>query len=726
MVPHNKFKIPYLFILMLFIVGCQSQPVSPVPTAVPTRQILAETPVPPNLDLAETQLTISSPDRRIDITFFLQGGFPYYQVIRDGVPVLLPSRLGFVFQNAPSLDRNLTFIDSEERTVDEIWTQPWGEAREIRNHYNELQVDLQETTANPRDITLIFRVYDDGIGFRYWLPEQDHLVEFEIMDELTEFALSGSHQAWFIEAYQDNRYEYLYLQAPVSFFARHTFNGVQTPLTIETTGGQYLVIHEANLTDYASMTLISKENYVLESDLVPWSDGVRVRGRTPFATPWRTVQIADEPGGLITSNLILNLNEPNQITDVSWIRPGKYIGIWWGMHIGKFTWGFGPDHGATTKNAQEYIDFAAQHGFEGVLIEGWNEGWNGDWTANGELFSFTVPYPDFDIEEVAAYARARGVKIIGHHETAAAITNYESQLEAAFALYRDLGIDTVKTGYVGWGQGIKRYDDAGEPVGLEWHHGQYMVRHYRKVIETAARYGIMLDVHEPIKDTGLRRTFPNMMTREGARGQEYNAWSDDGGNPPDHTTILPFTRMLSGPFDFTPGIFDLMLGDDRPGNRINTTLAKQLALYVVLYSPLHMAADLPENYEDQPAFQFILDVPVDWEITRVLNARIGDFVTVVRQDRNSEDWYLGSITDEVGRSFEAQLNFLEPDRMYVAEIYADGPEADWETDPYAMEIYRALVNMETQLKIRLAPGGGLAVRFRPALPEDLTEVAPYK
>ncbi|MEE8391240.1 MAG: glycoside hydrolase family 97 catalytic domain-containing protein, partial [Anaerolineae bacterium] len=443
-------------------------------------------------------------------------------------------------------------------------------------------------------------------------------------------------------------------------------------------------------------------------------------------TPWRTIQIAESAGDLITSYLILNLNEPNRLEDVSWIEPGKYVGIWWAMHIDKYTWGSGPTHGATTKNAKGTIDFAAEYGFPGVLIEGWNVGWDGEWYEHGERFSFTTPYEDFDIEELSAYAAAKGVKLIGHHETGAAVMNYEQQLNDAFAYYRDLGIDTVKTGYVGWGQGIKRRNEEGRLVGLEWHHGQYMVRHYRKVVETAARYHIMLDVHEPIKDTGIRRTYPNMMTREGARGQEYNAWSADGGNPPEHTTILPFTRMLAGPFDFTPGIFDLFFEEYRPHNRVNTTLAKQLALYVVIYSPLHMAADLPENYKDHPAFQFIVDVPVDWQDTKVLHGEIGDYVTIARQDRNSEDWYIGSITDEQGRTLEAACTFLEPERKYVAEIYADGADADWKSDPLSINVYKALVDSNTVLTLRLAPGGGQAIRIRPATEDEANHIPPYQ
>ncbi len=674
----------------------------------------------------EESLYVSSPDGEITVTLSLEDGVPYYQVNRSGKNIIKPSKLGFIFKDAAPLNQNLTQIGIQKSSFDETWFQPWGEVKEIRNHYNELRVQLEETTETPRKMNLVFRVYDYGLGFRYELPEQNHLNDFQIMDEETEFAMTGDHQAWWIPAYQRERYEYLYKKSPISSIPNDTIRAVHTPLTIETADGLFLSIHEANLTNYASMTLAGFKNNTLLCDLVPWSDGVKVKASTPLQTPWRTIQIAESAGDLITSYLILNLNEPNKLGDVSWIKPEKYIGIWWGMHIGKYTWGSGKKHGATTENTKAYIDFAAKYGFPGVLVEGWNVGWDGDWTQNGELFNFTTPYEDFDIKELSAYAASKGIQIIGHHETGASVINYERQMEDAFEYYRKLGIDKVKTGYVGWGQGIKRIDENDNSIQMEWHHGQYMVRHYRKVVETAAKYHIMLDAHEPIKDTGIRRTYPNMMTREGARGQEYNAWGPDGGNPPDHTTILPFTRLLAGPMDFTPGIFDLILKETRPNNRVNTTLAKQLALYVVLYSPLQMAADLPENYEDQPAFQFILDVPADWQDTKVIHAQIGDYITIARQDRNSEDWYIGSITDEEDRVLELPLGFLEPARKYVAEVYRDGKMADWISNPYDIEIKKVLVDIETILSLRLAAGGGQAIRLTPATAEDIQRLAPVR
>jgi alpha-glucosidase len=495
------------------------------------------------------------------------------------------------------------------------------------------------------------------------------------------------------------RYEYLYRNNPVNEIAK-----AHTPLTLESESGLFLSVHEAALTDYASMTLEPAGDHKLKCQLVPWASGVKVIGKTPFKSPWRSIQIGETPGELLESKLILNLNEPSKIEDTSWIQPGKYVGIWWGMHIGTYTWGSGPKHGATTENAKDYINFAAENGFAGVLIEGWNLGWDGDWWGNGGNFEFTQAHPDMDYEEVCRYAAEKGVRIIGHHENGADIDNYESQMEAAFAYCQELGINAVKSGYVG------------RKCQGEWHHGQFMVRHYRKVVELAAKYGVMLDVHEPIKDTGIRRTWPNMLTREGARGQEYNAWSGDGGNPPEHETILPFTRMLSGPFDFTPGIFRLLFPELRERNRVNTTLAKQLALYVVLYSPMQMAADLPENYANKPHFQFIRDVPCDWSQTQVLNGEIGEYVTIARKDRASEDWFLGAVSDENAREFSIPLDFLDPEIRYMVTMYQDGPEAHWKDNPYDIRIAVRVLNSGNTLKLKLAAGGGFAARFHP-LPE---------
>ncbi len=645
-------------------------------------------------------LLVDSPNGEVVAVFLISDGQPYYSVAYGDVEVVESSRLGVRLQDRPTFEGDVEIVGFDRRSVDDTWEQPWGEVRYVRNHYNELSVDLKESSGNRR-IRIVFRVFDDGVGFRYEWPEQDGLGDFVIMDELTEFALEADNEAWWIPAYYVHRYEYLYERSPVS-----TLGAVHTPLTMETPDGIYLSIHEAALTDYASMTLEANGTTTLKAGLVPWSDGTKVKASAPFVSPWRTIQIAETPGDLITSYLILNLNEPSRIEDTSWIEPGKYVGIWWGMHLDNWSWGSGPKHGATTKTTRRYIDFAADHGIDGVLVEGWNVGWDGNWIRNGDLFSFTQPYPDFDLEGVAEYARSKGVYLVGHHETAFGIDNYERQLEDAFALYRRLGVKAVKTGYV---------DNLAERH--ELHHGQYMVRHYRKVVETAARHQIVLDVHEPIKDTGIRRTWPNMMTREGARGMEYNAWADDGGNPPAYETYIPFTRGLSGPFDFTPGVFDLKLESSMRQDQVarpQMTLAKALAIYVVIYSPLHMAADLVENYEGQPAFKWIQDVPVDWDTTLVLNGEIGDFVTIARKERGGDEWYFGSVTDDFGRSFRIALDFLDDGREYVAEIYADAHNADWESKPNNIDIREQRVDADTVLDVRLAPGGGQAIRLRPA------------
>ncbi len=652
----------------------------------------------------QAQVRAVSPDGRNEVTIEIRDGKLYYSLQRDGRAVILPSRLGFEFRGARPLGDNLQIVNTARSTVDQTWTQVWGEVAHVRDHHNELRLDVAETTSSGRRFTVVFRMFDDGIGFRYELPEQSGLGAFEITEELTEFALADDARAWWIPANRENRYEFLYSASPVS-----RLDTVHTPLTLESRDGLHIVIHEANLADYAAMNLVGSDDRKLRATLAPWADGVKVRGHTPFVTPWRTIQLADHAADLAPSVLGLNLNPPNVMEDTDWIRPMKYVGIWWGMHIGTTTWSSGPKHGATTENAKRYIDFAAESGLGGVLVEGWNRGWDGNWMDNGDLFSFTEAYPDFDLQAVTAYASERGVELIGHNETSMGIENYERQLEDAFTLYASLGMSAVKTGYVG----------NRTPEGHA-HHGQYMVRHWRKVIEAAARHGIMINAHEPIKDTGERRTYPNMLTREGARGQEYNAWAADGGNPPEHETILFFTRLLAGPMDFTPGVFDILIesadgGPRRPEeSRLRTTLAKQLALYVVLYSPLQMAADLPENYVNQPAFQFIRDVAVDWEDTRVLDGKIGDYVVVARQERDGENWYVGAITDEEARTLEVPLSFLVPGRSYVAEIYADGPDAHWLHKPLPIEISERPVDAESRLTISLAPGGGQAIRIRPA------------
>jgi alpha-glucosidase len=657
------------------------------------------------------QHAVASPGGHTRVTVEVREGALYYGISRDGALVIQPSRLGFAFRGGDTLRSALRITGTSRDSANRVWTQPWGEVARVRDRHNELRVNVAEDRAPGRRFAVVFRVFDDGVGFRYEVADSAGFADYEMMDELTEFALADNARTWWIPANRSepDRQEILYSSGPLS-----RVDTVQTPLTMRMTSGVYVVIHEANLVDYAGMYLANVGGRTLRSTLAKWADGVAVRGRAPFVTPWRTIQLADRVEDLVPSVLGLNLNPPSRIADTGWIRPMKYNGIWWSMHINLETWGSGPKHGATTENTKRYLDFAAANGFGGTLVEGWNTGWEIDWFNTGKAnFSFTQSYPDFDLPAVAAYARQRGLTLIGHHETATMIGNYERQLDSAMALYQRVGVRAVKTGYVG---------DRTEHGHA--HQGQYMVRHHRRVIETAARHGIALDVHEPVKDTGERRTWPNMMTREASRGMEYNAWGGEGGNPPEHETILFFTRMLMGPMDFTPGIFDLLVksanGTPRTPEeaRPRTTLAKQLALYVVIYSPLQMAADLPQNYQGQPAFQFIRDVAVDWDTTRVISGEIGDYVIVARKQRGADQWFVGAITDEEPRAFDVPLSFLTPGRRYVAEIYADGPRANWRHNPLEIAITRQNVTSASRLRVTMAPGGGQAIRIRPAGPAD--------
>ena len=656
----------------------------------------------------DAQLRVTSPDGRNVVLVDTHDGKLYYAVQRDRRPLLSPSLLGFQFRGQPPLRDSLRIVDSSRSTFDTTWTQPWGEVSKVRDHHNELKVSVEETTNPNRKFTLAVRAFNDGVAFRYEFPEQPGLRDFEMMDELTEFAMADNARAWWIASNRPrlDRSEQLWSQGPVS-----TLDSVQTPLTMETRDGKtFVVIHEADLVDYARMNIRGPrmESRTLRADLAPYADGVKVRGKTPFVTPWRTIQIADKATQLSPSVIGLNLNPPSVIANTDWIKPMKYVGIWWGMHINTMTWNSGPKHGATTENTKRYIDFAAKNGFGGVLVEGWNVGWDGDWIQNRNAFSFTQAYPDYDIAGLARYAESKGVHLIVHNETSGGIQNYERQIDSAFSMYEHLGLDAIKSGYV---------TDLTSEGHSHW--GQFMVNHYRHVIEKAAEHHIMLDVHEPIHDTGERRTYPNMMSREGARGQEYNAWGGEGGNPPEHETILFFTRLLDGPMDFTPGIFDILRTKTGPARtnedaRVRTTIAKQLALYVVIYSPLQMAADLPENYEGQPALQFIKDVAVDWDTSRVIDGKIGDYVIVARKQRNSPQWFLGAITDEETRTFTVPLTFLDRGKTYVADIYADGPGANWLTNPTPVTISHRTVTRNSTLRIVLAPGGGQAIRIRPA------------
>ncbi|MFT3905856.1 MAG: glycoside hydrolase family 97 protein [Steroidobacteraceae bacterium] len=648
--------------------------------------------------------SIDSPGKVLSVTATLNDeGRPGYSINRLGQPVIGESRLGFILADAPKLERNFIATGSETRSVDETWEQPWGEWRYVRNHYNELRVHLQEKNPPARRYDVVFRVYDDGVGFRYEFPDQPNLHQVNIEEELTEFDVLEPATAWWEPAGEWNRYEYLYNRTPLAEVSQ-----AHTPMTIRTDSGLHIALHEAALVDYSSMWLRRVTGQRLKANLSPASSGPKVSRTAPFNTPWRTLAIADSAAGVYAASRIeLNLNEPNALGDVSWVKPYKYVGIWWEMHLGTATWASGAKHGATTANARRYIDFAAANGFRGVLIEGWNVGWDGDWFANGWDFSFTQPYPDFDLPAVAAYAKKKGVHLIGHHETSANIANYEAQMGAAFDLDASLGIDSVKTGYVADAGGVQARGADGK-IHYEWHDGQVMARHHLKVVTEAARRHIAIDAHEPIKDTGLRRTYPNWVAREGARGMEYNAWGDPP-NPPEHEVNLVFTRMLAGPFDFTPGVLSLT---GKNGQAIQSTEAKQLANYVMIYSPIQMAADLPENYAKYArSFQFIKDVPTDWSDTRVLNGEVGDYATMARKDRHSDDWYLGSITDENARTLTVTLDFLDADRSYVAQIYRDGDDADWKSNPHAIVIEKRNVKRGDQITLKLAPGGGAAIRL---------------
>ena len=641
---------------------------------------------------------VTSPDGNLTVTVSLsKTGRPYFTLHRGAEMILDKSQMGMKLKSG-DFYQNFKVLSSKRDRKDETWQQPWGEERNVRNHDTELSVNLQEKCGAKRLLTLVFRVFNDGMGFRYVFPKQHNLKNFVIMDEMTEMTLPTDNDAWTIPVEGTEFLEALWTKEKMSTKPR-----VYTPITMEVKDDLYLVVHEANLTDYATLNYEAKANgkggVTMKSELTPWSTGELVFASAPFKSPWRTVIVGSKPADLIASRLMLNLNDPCKIEDTSWLETGKYVGIWWGMHMEDYTWGQGEKHGANTANTKRYIDFAAENGFKGVLVEGWNEGWDGDWGSNGDLFSFTKAYPDYDLPGLQQYAMNKGVRLIAHNETSGGAKNYEAQLEDAFALYHSLGIKAVKTGYV------NRLMDK-----KELQHSQYGIRHYRKVIETAAKYQLMIVNHEPAMPTGLRRTYPNLVSAEGTRGQEYNAWSQDGGNPPYHICILPFTRQLAGPIDFTPGIFDFK-NKVYPKTHPQTTLTKQLAEYIVIYSPWQMAADMIENYKDQPALTFIKSVPTNWQQTLVLNADIGKYITIARKERGTDDWYIGGVTDKNARDMVLDLKFLDQDGVYKAMIYQDGPGADYRTNPYPMTITQQKVKASDQLNLHLAPSGGFAIQL---------------
>ena len=632
---------------------------------------------------------VSSPDGAVTVTVGVKGHKPYYMVSYQDRVLVTPSRLGFLLDNG-ELGANTKMVTVNRSTKDETWTQPWGECETTRNNYNELTVNFREHTG--RTMQVVFRVFNDGFGFRYILPDFLKGKAFQVQDELTEITLAHDAKAWSIPSNHTEYFEGIYTSDLLS-----RKDTVCTPLTIEYEKDLFLSIHEAALEDYASMNLTPRNgeggNVRLLTALTPWQNGVKVYAQGEMKSPWRTMVISKTAGGLLTSNLMLNLNEPSRIKDTSWIEPGRYIGIWWSIHKKQNTWEMGPTHGATTENVKRYMDFAARHGFSGVLAEGWNPGW-----AEGEQISYLQSYPDFDMEEVTRYGLMKGVRFIGHTETWGNATLLENQMEQAFSWFEKLGIRVVKTGYVG------HYFD-----GKELAKSQYGIRHYRRVIECAAKHHIMIDNHEPAMPTGIQRTWPNLMTQEGVRGQEYNAWDRRGGNPPSHTVTLPFTRGLAGPTDFTPAIFNF--SEIVPGTHPHSTLAKQLGEFVVIYSPLQMAADAIENYEGQPALSFIENCPTTWSQTLVPNGEIGKYITVVRKERGGDRWFIGSITNEEARNLDVALGFLDEGAAYRAIIYEDGPEADYERNPYEMTIRQIKVAKGDVLHLHLTRSGGAAIRI---------------
>lgn len=653
---------------------------------------------------------VNSPDGKTQVRFAInEQGEPGYQILKDNKTLIEKSRLGFILGKG-DFSRDFKIIESKQCSFDETWEPVVGQFKSIRNHYNELWLKLQEKSAQKRTLEIVFRVFDDGVGFRYKIPKQENISAIEILSEETEFNFVEDNTAWWIPG-DYNSYENIYNKTLVS-----QIDSANTPVSFKTSDGLYMSIHEANLTDYSDMTLKNRNGgKVLECELVPWPDGVKVKGKTPFVSPWRTIQIAEDAGGLIESSLVLNLNEANKIEDTSWIKPMKYTGIWWSVHLGYETFEIGPHHAGTTEKTKEMIDFASESGLKGVLVEGWNKGWDKRGRSD-EIPDYLNGTDDYNLEYLVDYAKSKGVEMIIHHETFGNIAHYEKYLEPSFKMIRDLGLSSVKGGYAG---SINPSD--------QFKHGQFMVRHYRKQLELAAKYGIMLDIHEPIKQTGLRRTYPNFMTTEGVRGMEFAAWSD--GNPPSHTVTIPFTRMLAGPVDYNAGIFDIKYKslDEKefnwrkpkkhyprnPGPCVKTTLAKQLALHVVLFSPMQMSPDLPENYRGHPAFKFLQDVDVVWDDTKVLNGEIGEFITIARKGKDSENWYIGSMTNEKPRNLNISLDFLDANKTYKATIYADGNQAHWDENPTDYVISEKEVNCKTPLEIKLASGGGQAISIVP-------------
>lgn len=693
--------------------------------------------------------SITSPNGQLQLNFSVNSqGEPVYELFYKGKAVIKPSKLGLELKNDPGLMNGFTLADTQTSTFDETWEPVWGEVKQIRNHYNEMAVTLDQK-AQDRNIIIRFRLFDDGLGFRYEFPLQKNLNYFVIKEERTQFAMTGDHKAFWIPGDYDTQ-EYDFTESKLSEIrglmksaitgnasqTQFSPTGVQTSLQMKTADGLYINLHEAALVDYSCMHLnLDDKNLIFESWLTPDAVGDKGYMQAPCKSPWRTVIVSDDARDILASKLTLNLNEPCAYEDVSWIKPVKYVGVWWEMIAGKSTWAYTDDlpsvklgetdysktksngrHGANNENVKRYIDFAAAHGFDQVLVEGWNEGWE-DWFGHSKdyVFDFVTPYPDFDVKMLNAYAKSKGVKLMMHHETSSSVRNYERHMDKAYRFMVDNGYNAVKSGYVG--------DII--PRG-EHHYGQWMNNHYLYAVKKAADYKICVNGHEAVRPTGLCRTYPNLIGNESARGTEYEAF---GGSKPFHTTLLPFNRLIGGPMDYTPGIFDTKLDfmGDLPHGQVQTTLAKQLALYVTLYSPLQMAADLVENYEKHmDAFQFIKDVAVDWDDSEYIEAEPGDYITVARKAKGTDNWFVGGITDENARTAGFTLDFLTPGKQYVAALYADGKDADYKENPTSYQIKKGIVTNKTKISVWEARSGGFALSLIEATPAEKKSVKKWK
>ena len=689
---------------------------------------------------------IQSPNGQISIDFRLKNGIPTYKGNYKEIPVIKESKLGVELREGNNLMDGFEQVNISTSSFDETWQPVWGEVKEIRNHYNEMVAELKQPATN-RYMNIRFRVYDDGVGFRYEFPQQKNLVYFTIKEEHTQFALTGDHTAWWIPGdYDTQEYDYtqsklseirgLLRNAVTSNASQTVFSetGVQTSLQMKTAEGLYINLHEAALTDYSCMHLnLDDKNMIFESWLTPDAEGYKGRLQTPCHSPWRTIIVSDNACDILASHLILNLNEPCKLEDTSWIKPVKYVGVWWEMITGKGTWSYtnalpsvklencdysklpkNGTHSANNDNVKRYIDFAAEHGFDQVLVEGWNIGWE-DWFGNQKnyVFDFVTPYPDFDIKALNEYAHSKGVRLMMHHETSGSSVNYERHLEAAYQLMNKYGYNSVKSGYVG----------NMLPYG-EHHYGQWMNDHYLHCVKEAAKHKIMVNAHEAVRPTGLCRTYPNLIGNESARGTEYQAF---GGSKPFHTTILPFTRLQGGPMDYTPGIFEMDIEKINPNNHshVNATIANQLALYVTMYSPLQMAADIPENYERfMDAFQFIKDVAVDWDDSKYLEAEPGKFITVARKAKDTGNWFVGCVAGDAEHTSKITLDFLDADKKYIATVYADGKDADYKTNPQSYTIKKGIVTNKTKLNLRAVAAGGYAISIIEA--KDTSELKGLK